>query len=108
MRVRVLKTNFITGQKEREETTQNTTVTKSAACASYKSIYVTYITATGVCKTMSDRFKRFVFQRCRLLLVVNVKKSTLSANMRHCTVMKRSLDEQLFCKRQYIHMYLCV
>ncbi len=51
--------------------------------------------------TTSDRFKRFVFQRCRLLLVVNVKKSTLSANMRHCTVMKRSLDEQLFCKRQY-------
>jgi hypothetical protein len=27
---------FITGQNEREETTQNTTVTKSAACASYK------------------------------------------------------------------------
>jgi hypothetical protein len=24
--------------------------------------------------TTSDRFKRFVFQRCRLLLVVNVKK----------------------------------
>jgi hypothetical protein len=38
--------NFITGQNEREETTQNTTVTKSAACASYKSNYVTYITAT--------------------------------------------------------------
>ena len=37
---------FITGQNEREETTQNTTVTKSAACASYKSNYVTYITAT--------------------------------------------------------------
>jgi hypothetical protein len=29
------KRNFITGQNEREETTQNTTVTKSAACASY-------------------------------------------------------------------------
>ncbi len=28
--------SFITGQNEREETTQNTTVTKSAACASYK------------------------------------------------------------------------
>jgi hypothetical protein len=38
--------NFITGQNEREETTQNTTVTKSAACASYKSNYVKYITAT--------------------------------------------------------------
>ncbi len=36
--------------------------------------------------TTSDRLKRFVFQRCRLLLIVNVKKSTLSANMRHCTV----------------------
>ncbi len=52
--------------------------------------------------TTSDRFKRSVFQRWRLLLVVNVKKITLSANMRHCTVMKRSLDEQLFCKRQYM------
>ncbi len=40
---------FITGQNEREETTQNTTVTKSAACASYKSNYVTYITATHAC-----------------------------------------------------------
>ncbi len=37
---------FITSQNEREETTQNTTVPKSAACASYKSNYVTYITAT--------------------------------------------------------------
>ncbi len=37
---------FITGQNEREETTQNTTITKRAACASYKSNYVTYITAT--------------------------------------------------------------
>jgi hypothetical protein len=40
--------NFITGQNEREETTQNTTVTKSAACASYKSNYVTYLTRTCV------------------------------------------------------------
>jgi hypothetical protein len=30
-----MKQNFITGQNEREETTQNTIVTKSAACASY-------------------------------------------------------------------------
>jgi hypothetical protein len=37
---------FITGQNEREETTQDTTVTKSAACASYEINYVTYITAT--------------------------------------------------------------
>ncbi len=54
--------------------------------------------------TTSDRLKRFVFQRCRLLLVVNVKKK-LSANMRHCTVMKRSLDEQLFCIRQYVDLH---
>ncbi len=33
--------NFITGQNEREESTQNTTVTKSAACASYKIIATT-------------------------------------------------------------------
>jgi hypothetical protein len=38
---------------EREETTQNTTVTKSAACASYKSNYVTYITATYTRATLS-------------------------------------------------------
>jgi hypothetical protein len=42
----LLEMNFITGQNERGETTQNTIVTKSAACASYKSNYVTYITAT--------------------------------------------------------------
>ncbi len=30
------QTDFITGQNEREETTQNTIVTKSAACASYE------------------------------------------------------------------------
>jgi hypothetical protein len=38
--------NFIAGQNEREETTQDTIVTKSAACASYEIHYVTYITAT--------------------------------------------------------------
>jgi hypothetical protein len=42
----VEKMIFITGQNEREETTQNTTVTQSAACASYKSNYVTHITGT--------------------------------------------------------------
>ncbi len=41
--------NFITGHNEREETTQDTIVTKSAACASYKSNCVTYITATYTC-----------------------------------------------------------
>ncbi len=30
--------NFITGQNEREETTQDTIVTKNAACASYKTL----------------------------------------------------------------------
>ncbi len=38
--------NFITGQNELEETTQDTIVTKSAAYASYEINYVTYITAT--------------------------------------------------------------
>jgi hypothetical protein len=33
---------FITGQNEREETTQDTIVTKSAACASYEFNYLTY------------------------------------------------------------------
>ncbi len=32
----LVKMKFITGQNEREESTQNTTVTKNAACASYK------------------------------------------------------------------------
>jgi hypothetical protein len=44
--------------------------------------------------TTSDRFKRFVFQRCRLLLAVNVKKK-YSANMRHCTVVKRLRDDSV-------------
>ncbi len=37
------KKNFITGQNEREETTQNAIVTKSAAFASYEINYLTYI-----------------------------------------------------------------
>jgi hypothetical protein len=42
-----VRLKFITGQKEREGTTQDTIVTKSAACASrYEINYVTYITAT--------------------------------------------------------------
>jgi hypothetical protein len=41
---------FITGQNEREESTQNTTVTNSAAYASYK-IKAT----TGVCKIIAHR-----------------------------------------------------
>jgi hypothetical protein len=32
----IFRMRFITGQNEREESTQNTTVTRSAACASYK------------------------------------------------------------------------
>jgi hypothetical protein len=38
---------FITGQNEREETTQDTIVTKRAAFASYEINYLTYITATN-------------------------------------------------------------
>ncbi len=37
---------FITGQNEREETTQDAIVTKSAAFASYEINYLTYITAS--------------------------------------------------------------
>ncbi len=36
VRLRIKK--FITGQNEREESTQNTTVTKTATCASYKNL----------------------------------------------------------------------
>ncbi len=39
-----LRKKFISGQNEREETTQDTIVTKSAACASYEINYLTYIT----------------------------------------------------------------
>jgi hypothetical protein len=57
--------SFITGQNEREETTQNTTVTKSAAsrCASYnldQSNYVTYITATLQHPFFADK-KKVIF-----------------------------------------------
>jgi hypothetical protein len=41
-----IKEKFITGQNEREETTQDAIVTKSAAFASYEINYLTYITAT--------------------------------------------------------------
>ncbi len=62
-----------------------------------------YITATytGVCKIIAQRatVSNGLFF---ILLVGNVKKGTLSANMRHCTVMKRLLDEQLFCIRQAV------
>jgi hypothetical protein len=45
---RLLKEKFITGQNEREETTQDAIVTKSAAFASYEINYLTYITARRV------------------------------------------------------------
>jgi hypothetical protein len=41
-----IESQFITGQNEREETTQDAIVTKSAAFASYEINYLTYITAT--------------------------------------------------------------
>jgi hypothetical protein len=43
----VTKKFFITGQKEREETTQDTIVTKSAAFASYEINYLTYTKLRG-------------------------------------------------------------
>jgi hypothetical protein len=59
------KSNFITGQNEREQTTQNTTVTKSAACASYKSNYVTYITATYTRAYVYTHPNMHAQQRCK-------------------------------------------
>ncbi len=41
-----IEEKFITGQNEREETTQDAIFTKSAAFASYEINYLTYITAT--------------------------------------------------------------
>ncbi len=46
MHTNTVKEKFITGQNEREETTQDTIVTKRAAFASYEINYLTYITAT--------------------------------------------------------------
>jgi hypothetical protein len=40
---RLVARNFITGQNEREENTQDTIVTKNAACASYEINYVTLV-----------------------------------------------------------------
>jgi hypothetical protein len=42
-----VQSKFITGQNEREETTQDTIVTKRAVFASYEINYLTYITATS-------------------------------------------------------------
>jgi hypothetical protein len=44
--IKLLQEKFITGQNEREETTQDAIFTKSAAFASYEINYLTYITAT--------------------------------------------------------------
>jgi hypothetical protein len=51
------ETKFITGQNEREETTQDAIVTKSAAFASYEINYLTYITASSVaCPVVCQTF----------------------------------------------------
>jgi hypothetical protein len=52
--------------------------------------------------TTSDRSNGLFFSVAGYCLQQTLQKSILNANMRHCTVMKRSLDEQLFCIRQYL------
>ncbi len=51
--------------------------------------------------TTSDRLKRFFFQRCRLLLAVNVEKKHSQCKYATLYGCETSLDEQLFCIRQY-------
>jgi hypothetical protein len=51
----LFKVSFITGQNEREETTQDAIVTKSAAFASYEINYLTYITA--ICPRLRLRLR---------------------------------------------------
>jgi hypothetical protein len=76
----LLTRKCITGQNEREESTQYTTVTQSAACASYES---NYWRMQNICTT-SDRLKRFVFQRCRLLLSVVIVENLKSTPLSQC------------------------
>jgi hypothetical protein len=64
---------FSTGQNEREETTQDTIVTKSAACASYEINYVTYITATYT----RTKHAQLVTVRGRLQTALRVQLSIL-------------------------------
>jgi hypothetical protein len=68
-----------------------------------KKRFSTYWRMQNNCTT-SDRLKRFVFQRCRLLLVVNVKKRHAQCKYAtlygYETVVVPSYDEQLFCIRQ--------
>ncbi len=49
-------------------------------CLSYLAPFLTYWSMQNNCTT-SDRLKRFVFQRCRLLLVVNVTKKAHSVQV---------------------------
>ncbi len=58
--------------------------------------------------TTSDRFRRFVFQRCRLLLAVNVKKKHTQCKYAtlYDTVVKRSLVSNYFSSASKAN-YIC-
>ncbi len=87
--------NFITGQNEREETTQNTTVTKSAACASYKSNDVTYITATYT-HAYTDSSANIPTRKC----IQNY--SCIQINI-HAYTDKSLHTQKLVCTHLYMH-----
>jgi hypothetical protein len=73
---------FITGQNEREETTQDTIVTKSAAFASYEINYLTYITATYTRAKNDPEFKglktktQVLIQHCPIAFIQVCKWNT--------------------------------
>ncbi len=71
---KVRNDEFITGQNEREETTQDTIVTKSAAFASYEINYLTYITATY---TRAKRRWHGATAHKKHLLLVKMKEKKL-------------------------------
>ncbi len=62
----------MSGQNEREETTQNTIVTKSAACASYKSNYVTYIPATYT-RAKRQKYPSINMKKCCISVTVSYR-----------------------------------
>jgi hypothetical protein len=86
---------FITGQNEREETTQDAIVTKSAACASYKS---NYCDLQNNCKF--DRPLRNDFGP--LFLITGIKKGPWMRIPRIQAFFNGRSNLQLFCKSQYV------
>jgi hypothetical protein len=93
---------FITGQNEKEETTQNTTFTQSAACASYKKIIAQSHTATVSIPdnaTGSHVCTECAFFECLLQAAVtcrlNAEKQTVSNGpAARCAISSRVRDER--------------